>query len=125
MISQNSPPQAPAPELRLFYPSPPLGSAHFDIVGLGCREWMGPGWIHRPQGTDDWLLMAFEAPMQIEVEGQIRTQAQPAMMIWCPGSVHRYGHLASCWRHSWMHVRGEGLPQLLRTSGLPVGLPIV
>jgi AraC-like DNA-binding protein len=125
MISRNSPPDCPAAAVRLFYPAPPVRSDAIDIVGLGCREWMGPGWIHRPHGTDDWLLMAFEAAMAMQVDGTMQQIETPCLIIWQPGSPHRYGYEHGSWRHSWMHLTGRATEALIRSSGLPLDRPLM
>ena len=114
----------PAAALKLFYPRPPLGSEQLEVNGLGCREWMTPGLVDRPRGTDDWLLMAFHQPVEIGIERRRERSAGSVLMIWQPLAPHLYGRTDQPWCHSWMHVAGPLVEQLVRLVGLPVDRPI-
>lgn len=125
MKATNSPSGHAPPELRLFYPRPPIGSEQIEVVGLGCREWMGAGMIDRQRGTDDWLLMAFHQAVDIGVEGCAESVAGPVLVVWQPLAPHLYGRSDQAWCHSWMHVSGPAVERLVRLSGLPIDRPIV
>jgi AraC-like DNA-binding protein len=120
----NSPPNCPPPGLKLFYARPPLGSEQIEVNGLGCREWMSAGHVDRPRGTDDWLLMAFHQPVDIGIEQRRERTAGPALLLWQPLAPHFYGRTDQPWCHSWMHLAGPVVEQLIRITGLPVDRPI-
>lgn len=103
------------------YFQPPPGDTGLRLNAIGIDEWMTPGFIHRPGGTDDWLLMAF--PAGVEVRAAFRTVRleQEATIIWKAGAGHFYGCGENRWRHSWLHFTGDVEPLLERrhiTSGL-------
>jgi len=114
--------KTPAPALRLFCPRPPVGSDQIDVVGLGSREWMAPGLVDRPRGTDDWLLMAFPTPVIIGEGNEV--VVAPALVLWQPLAPHRYGDPNAPWCHSWMHLTGAAVERLVRLAGLPVDAPV-
>lgn len=89
-------------------------------MGLGCREWMTPGLVDRPRGTDDWMVLILPDGGQIGVEGVLVTVATPTLIVWQPSAPHLYGDPTANWCHSWMHVAGQAVGRLVRLAGLPV-----
>ena len=107
-----------------FSPSPFAGAADLDLHGVGIREWMKPGLVDRPRGTDDVLLMVFHQAVTIGTEdGDVEVPAN-TLMAWQPLAPHRYGRTDQPWQHSWIHATGTALDRHLRISGLPRDVPI-
>jgi AraC-like DNA-binding protein len=121
----NSPAGRPPALLRVFFACPPFASEHIEVVGLGCREWMAPGMVDRPRGTDDWLIMVFHQGVEIGVEGDLEAVAGPALVVWQPLAPHHYGRRDQAWCHSWMHVAGPTVERLVRLAGLPIDRPMI
>ena len=111
-------------ELRAFYAEPPLASSELQIEGVGAREWMPPGLVDRPRGTDDWLLMFFHQDVDLGVgRAQVRSDAG-SLQIWRPHSAHLYGRHHGPWNHSWIHAKGALLEQMITNLALSNGSPM-
>ncbi len=107
-----------------FNPTPFAGAADLDIHGVGIREWMTPGLVDRPRGTDDVLLMAFHQAVTIGTEdGDVEAPAN-SLVAWQALAPHRYGRTDRSWQHSWIHATGSALDRHLRIAGLPRDVPI-
>lgn len=116
--------ELPRPVQKLFLSSPVFDSGRLGIEGVGVREWMRPGFVDRPQGTGDWLLMVFHQPVTVGVAGRRQAVAGRTLMVWRPDQGHFYGALGQPWLHSWIHASGEAVGQLVTACGLPCGKPI-
>ncbi len=90
----------------------------FTVRGLSARERMPPCIINRPNGTGDWLLMAFHGPVEVRTQGRIRPY-DGGLVIWTPAHGHYYGNSERRYLHSWIHTRGELVDRLVETAGLP------
>ena len=118
MPSAARPPHPIGHDFRVWYSSPrPVEGVR--LRGLGLREEMRPGLVDRPQGTGDWMVMAFPAETRI---GDTDL-AGPLLMIWPPGAAQRYGQPARRWLHSWFHA--EGLEDLVAVCRPPLATPIL
>lgn len=109
--------------VRVALPEP-LGDARLWVHSYGVREWMPPGLIHRPLGTDDWLLMVFNHPVELEVDGRLVPAPAGSLVVWRPHMPHRYGHAERVWCHSWLHVDGASLHGWLAAAGMPLDQPL-
>ncbi len=139
--------------LRAFL-TVPAGSPTMAVLGYGLEERMPPQVIDRPRGTDDWLLMGFDSPARIWIDGMdarrrggADSEAEPepepedqatsgmqtgagreiaagTLMLWRPHAPHRYGHPSRAWRHSWIHIDGDRVRTRAATLGLPLESPI-
>jgi AraC family transcriptional regulator, arabinose operon regulatory protein len=94
----------------VFVPRPPA-SKRLTIAGVGHREIMAPGIVHRPHGTGDHLFMAFHSPARIETADGMEPVDQASWVLWRPGSTHRYGNEQAAWSHSWLHVHGTAVSE--------------
>ncbi|MBL9215357.1 MAG: helix-turn-helix transcriptional regulator [Opitutaceae bacterium] len=110
---------------KRFFPDavrPPGTGLH--VRGLGIRELMPPGLVDRPEGTDDYLFMLFHDPALVGARaGAAALAAADTMMIWAPRQPQCYGHRTERYTHSWLHVSGARVGEILRTSGLRAGRP--
>ncbi len=114
----------PRPIHKLFFAAPVFRSKRIEVEGLGVREWMSPGLVDRPRGTNDWLLMVFHQPITLGVNGQRQTADGRTLMVWEPGQAHLYGATDTPWLHSWMHISGGAVTELVSEAKLPRGQPI-
>lgn len=105
-------------EFRRFF-HPPAGDAAFQLNGLGVEEWMSPGFVHRPGGTGDRLLMAFPAGVEVGTAAGVIRLPEDSVMLWENGAGHFYGCGETRWRHSWLHFSGEIAPLLARRHVTP------
>jgi AraC-like DNA-binding protein len=100
-----------------------LGSQGFRITAFGVREWMAPGLVERPHGTDTWLVVQFRHAVEIGCEqGPVQAPAG-SIVIWRPHAPHLLGSRARPWCHSWIHADGDEVRTLLTASELPLDRP--
>lgn len=79
---------------------------------------MPPSVVDTHEFLGDWMLIHFEGPFELELQGEIKPVDYPALVIWQPGAGRRYGQTTQPWRHSWIHVCGRSIRPLLRRYGL-------
>lgn len=85
---------------------------------------MEPGRLHYPAGLPCWLIMYFHSTAEnLGVEGW-RTLRAGSLRLWSPGEPQAYGHAGAPWVHSWVHVEGREIPELLAEAGLDHGVPL-
>ncbi len=109
--------------LRVVLPQA-LGDAGLAIRTYGVREWMPPRILDRQQGTDDWMLMAFNQAVEAGASGGSAPVPAGTLMLWRPLSPQRYGTDQRSWCHSWIHVEGSALPTWAAACGLPLDQPV-
>jgi AraC family transcriptional regulator, arabinose operon regulatory protein len=109
--------------LRAVPPEPP-GDTGLRICAYGVREWMPPRVLDRQQGTDDWMIMAFNHAVEAGADGGSVAVPAGTLMVWRPLSPQRYGSNVRSWCHSWIHCDGAALPTWIDAIGLPVDVPI-
>ncbi len=113
----------PSARLRVLYPQR-RGSRGVGVLACGVREWMAPGFVDRPRGTDDWLLVQFRHAVTIDAGlGRVEAPAL-SLVIWRPHAPHFLGNGQEPWCHSWIHLDGAEMQDLVSASGLPVDQPI-
>ena len=110
--------------IRIAHPEA-IGDERLRIQAYGVRELISPIIIDRPQGTDDWLLMAFHGPARVWVEssGMVEVPGD-SLVVWRPHAPHRFGHDRRTWLHSWLHADGELLRACLGGGVLPLDRPV-
>ncbi len=114
--------ERPGADIRVFYAEPPLRSTRLSIHALGAREWMPPCIVYRPSGSGDYLLMAFNQPVELAPDSIC---ADRCLMIWEPSATQHYGLRDARWLHSWMHIDGRFVARQLGTERIPLSQPIV
>lgn len=109
-------------DFKRFFPEPPLRSGRFKLRGYGIREVMPPGFVNRPEGTGDFLMMYFHTAVRAGTGPDAGESAPGTLWIWTPGGHQFYGHDRRRYTHSWIHCDG---PAVRRVSGLnpPISLP--
>jgi AraC-like DNA-binding protein len=111
---------------RFFSGTDVPAGTELHVRGLGIRELMPPCLVDRPNGTDDYLFMLFH---DRAVAGLDARSAAPitadTMMIWAPRQSQYYGSHTERFSHSWLHVSGERVGQILKASNLRTGRPFV
>ena len=98
----------------------------FLIRGFALNERMAPMLVHHGEKTEypwPWLIVCFEDRVTLDSGWKHESSWEKAVMIWPPGSVHRYGSLEHSWRHSWLIVEAPELGEILAEYGLPIGAP--
>lgn len=113
----------PRHEARLTATRNPAPNADVSVHALGVIEEMPPSIIHRPDGTGDYLLMAFHAPAMVEVAGREVAVTADRMVVWDPSAAHRYGRSDGAWSHSWLHCAGPFVTDQLALAGVVPGEP--
>jgi AraC family transcriptional regulator, arabinose operon regulatory protein len=95
------------------------------IRGIGYREPMGQYLVHRPRGTEDFLLMHFHDPVKILAEGSLREYPAHAFIVWEPDQEHMFGTENRAWVHSWMHCDCHMMESCLKGTGIPLNRPML
>lgn len=113
----------PRHEIRLTPIRKRTSSRDIFINALGVFEEMPPSVIHRPEGTGDYLLMAFHRPARIEMAGKMIGVDADTMVVWDPAAAHRYG-ANEVWSHSWLHCSGSFVTDQLALAGITAGKPL-
>ncbi len=78
-----------------------------EIHGIGIREKMPPGVIHRPRGTGDYLFMLFYETVEFGADESPGTRSGPAAIVWTPGTCQHYGRARRTFTHTWLHADGD------------------
>ncbi len=113
--------ERPRTDIRVFYAEPPLRSARLSIHALGAREWMPPCIVYRPNGSGDYLVMAFNQPVEVAPESLAKERC---LMIWEPTATQHYGSRDARWLHSFMHCAGRFVARQLDAEHIPLNQPI-
>lgn len=108
-------------EIRQFFARGPAIDGRLRVNGIGVDETMSPGYVNRPGGTGDWLLMFFPQPTMVGTGSGIVSMPESTLMIWPWGCGHFYGCPDQEWGHSWIHCDGSFVAQALLETGLPPG----
>jgi AraC family transcriptional regulator, arabinose operon regulatory protein len=109
--------------IRRLFPLSISMPADFRIYGIGIREQMRPGIVHRPHGGKHYLLIYFHTPVVINSE-KANLMPSGTMVIWAPGQEQRYGNSNAAWNHTWIAMDGVLVRKKLRELNLPVNAPI-
>jgi len=107
---------------RHFYSPPVLVQKGLIIKGIGHYEWMKPGYVLRPHGTDDYLFMYFHQETRIsalrESVEHLPMHPPGSAILWEPGTAQYYGRRTTRWCHSWIHFEGSLAEGMLRRDGV-------
>ncbi|MDD3153755.1 MAG: AraC family transcriptional regulator [Victivallaceae bacterium] len=90
-------------------------SDYFNVMELGIREEMLPGFVHHGGKNYPYLLMYFHTPCFVE-----KTPAEGKFILWSPQMLHRYGNPDRKWCHSWAILRGEAMNKLMAETPIPL-----
>ena len=104
---------------------PQMAVNSFQIIGIGCPDWMKPSMIDRQRGTDDYLFIFFPTQIYVRHERKIQLFPEGTFFLWTPGHRHNFGHPDQPWCHLWMHIQGTVVERLLTNSTLPVNVPLI
>ena len=98
----------------------------FSVRGIGIREPMFNPDVHRPIGTGDWLIMLFHAPVRLDPDRMKPSAPANTLILWPPGAKQFYswGKARAVEPHSWMHVEGSWVQQVVTACMLPVERPV-
>ena len=108
---------------KVFYSPRPFATAQFSLRGVGWREPMAEGFVDRPRGTGDWLIMYFYDPVGVGGMGGAGTrEIGGGLLIWEPGEAQYYGNAAAGYVHSWLHCEGALVREALTQAGLHGGV---
>ena len=110
--------------LKRYFPSELQASKELRICGIGIRELMPSGFVDRPHGTGDYLLMLFHDPVTAGSSPATEISTKPdTMLVWPPGKRQYYGNLGQRFSHTWIRCAGKRLPRMLRLANLPLLTP--
>lgn len=114
--------------LKRFFSESPLRTERFCLNGYGIREGMPPGFVNRPNGTGDYLMMYFHTPVRAGFDPGAGSAEAGTLWIWPPGGYQFYGNASRRYVHSWIHCEGTAVRRLLGMSRLDLpcavkGLP--
>jgi AraC-like DNA-binding protein len=99
--------------LKRFFAESPLRTGRFRLNGYGIREEMPRGFVNRPSGTGDFLMMYFHTPVLAGTGPEAGPAAPGTLWIWPPGGYQFYGHPRRRYVHSWIHCDGTAVRRLL------------
>ena len=102
-----------------------LNNSQFSIRRLGIAERMEPKVIFRPFGNTDYLFMHFHSETVIETAHERSMFLPGTFMIWEPGQSHYYGNAGKEWDHSWVHLYGTAVSELLSSCRIPLNAPFI
>jgi len=96
------------------------GDMHFRVHGLGIHDQAIPQVVSRPDGVEDWWLLAlFYQDTAVMVAEGDRTCPRHGLVIWPPGG-HRYGCADRNWSYSWLLCAGAMIPGIVGENRIPV-----
>ncbi len=107
---------------KRFFAHSPLSSERFKLRGYGIREVMPAGFVNRPEGTGDFLMMYFHTAVRAGAGPTAGECAPGSLLIWVPGGHQFYGHRSRGYTHSWIHCDGSAVQQVPAVKS-PVALP--
>ena len=110
--------------LKRFFSESPLRTDRFRLNGYGIREGMPCGFVNRPNGTGDYLMMYFHTPVLAGTGPGAGEAEAHTLWIWPPGGYQFYGHERRRYVHSWIHCDGTAVRRLVSMSrlSLPCGM---
>ena len=122
MLSEQPLLPSPSGFKRFFSIHPATPREGLAIRGLGVRERMPPGFIHRPGGTGDFLFMVFHDPVSVGKSRRDAVLSRPdTAMVWAPGMDQFYGSADARFQHSWLHASGPRLRTMIAAARFPLG----
>jgi AraC family transcriptional regulator of arabinose operon len=104
--------------LKRFFSESPLRTERFVLNGYGIREGMPCGFVNRPNGTGDYLMMYFHTPVRAGTGPDAGDAGAGTLWIWPPGGYQFYGNARRRYLHSWIHCEGTAVRRLLGASRL-------
>ena len=102
--------------------SPPAGKVALGVNGIGWKERMPACFINRPTGTGDFMLLGFHGPAEFRDTTGMRRFEGSSCILWKPGDSHYYGRRDGPFVHSWLHAGGAAMADLVRRTGMEVGV---
>jgi AraC-like DNA-binding protein len=95
----------------------------FAVYSHGLNEPM-PAGIVSYRNEDDWLLVFFNDPVEVDLGCGLTSVPENALVIWPPGAGYRCGNRDKAWLHSWIHVTGTEVAGILATAGMKPLTPV-
>lgn len=109
---------------RWWQPRQPVDADGLVLHNFGIDERMPPSVIRHGGRGCPWLLIQFHGPaLAVLADGSTR-DVGGQVLLWPPGTGHRYGHPGRTWRHSWLNLDGPVAERIIRAHRVPVGTPI-
>ncbi|MBA3709388.1 MAG: helix-turn-helix transcriptional regulator [Planctomycetes bacterium] len=107
-----------------WFPDPQSPGGDVEVHGQGIAEGMPAKFVHRPQGTDEYLFIHFHDPVEILLHGVMREHPAHTLVLWPPRTTHHFGSARRRWAHTWMLCQGASLRTCIGASGLAMQEPI-
>lgn len=101
------------PTLTRFFDQSPLQGARFRPRAYGLREAMPPGFVNRPGGTGDYLIMYFHTPARVGCSPDAKWIEPQTLYIWAADDHQFYGNNRRRYLHSWLHCDGSAVKRWL------------
>lgn len=108
---------------KRFFIENPLLSPNIILNGVGYKEKMRPGTVHRPNGTGDFLFMLFYDPVCIGNNPEAPIYDTGHFMLWPSGHEQFYGNRDQEYTHTWIHCQGQWVEKIIARTALPLSTP--
>lgn len=91
------------------------------IDKMGCHYQEVPGLkIHRPGGSDNYLLLLFLSDIYIQIQGERRHYEAGSCILYTPGYPQLYYQPFSGFDNDWIHFSGDQVVDFLNLIEIPV-----
>ncbi len=82
--------------------------------------------IHRPGGTDNWLLLMFQTPAILHTENGAMHLPSNSFVLYTPGTPQHYGAAKAPYTDDWLHfMPDQETISLIRELGIPLNQPVI
>ena len=81
---------------------------------------MPPGMVFRQQGTPDWMILFCPVGTSVRINGVLLGAREESICVFPPGCEQFYGNPEQIWSHSWIHVCGFAVDELMKKYAVPV-----
>lgn len=102
---------------RYHWDAPRDHGCPFRVYSHGLNERMPPG-IVTYLNENDWLLVFFNSAVAVELETGLARLPANSLVFWAPTDTYRYGNPNEEWLHSWIHVTGTAVEDILARAGI-------
>ena len=81
--------------------------------------------IHRPNGTDNWLLLMFLSPAILHTENEAMHLPRNSFILYTPGTPQHYGAANVPYTDDWLHfMPDQETISLIKELGIPMNQPV-
>ncbi len=106
----------------IYRPTPEVPSDTFTVVSVGAQKEEEARTLHLPHGSQTWCILHMHSDGAL---GQSPNNCGGnSTIIWNPTDEQHYGNPTETWTHSWLHARGVGMKELIRSADIPTNTPL-